>query len=161
MLSQEESDNLLALPKFRESDERYLFPVRSELLEIPIISENGRERFQLDINRGTIRLTKCTFQNRFVKTEILARLDVDGPPHTNPHVFPPPLPRLAKYNGVKMGCPHLHIYVEDFMDKWAIPAPVEYFPNCGDLFQTLEDFENYCNIVDKPVIIQRMVLDEF
>ena len=43
-----------------------------------------RETVLLDVTRGPIKLTKATFQNRARQEVLLMRLDLDGPPHTNP-----------------------------------------------------------------------------
>ena len=63
-----------------------------------------------------------------------------------------PLLYLVPYNGQTIQCPHLHLYVEGYMDKWAIPAPANEFLNTKDLYQTLEDFFRYCNIIEPPII---------
>ena len=153
MLTQAEADALIALKKKRISNASYNFPSSGEILTIPIISIDERESFLLDINRkGSIRLTRCTYQERYRGIFILVRLDIDGPPHTNPEVDIVPLPYLIPYNGQTIQCPHLHLYVEGFMDKWAIPAPPNEFPNTTDLYNTLEDFFRYCNIIEPPVI---------
>jgi hypothetical protein len=153
MLTQSEADALIALGKKRTSNDTYNFPFSREILTIPIISIDGRESFLLDINKkGSIKLTRCTYQERYRRIIILVRLDIDGQPHTNPEVDIVPLPYLIPYNGQTIKCPHLHLYVEDYMDKWAIPAPANEFPNTKDLYKTLEDFFRYCNIIEPPII---------
>lgn len=153
MLTQSEADALIALEKKKLSNAPYNFPSSGEILTIPIISIDERESFLLDINRkGSIRLTRCTYQERYKGIIILVRLDIDGQPHTNPEVDVVPLPYLIPYNGQTIQCPHLHLYVEGFMDKWAIPAPPDKFPDTTNLHRTLEDFFRYCNIVEPPVI---------
>jgi hypothetical protein len=153
MLTQADADALMDLEKKRTSDDRYSFPYAGEILTVPLISVDGREFFLLDINRkGSIRLSRCTYQERYRKTVVLVRLDIDGQPHTNPEVDIVPLPYLMPYNGQTIQCPHLHLYVEDYMDKWAIPAPANDFPNTTDLYKTLADFFRYCNITEPPVI---------
>jgi len=154
VLTQSEADGLIAMQKKRTKEEMYNFPLAGERLTIPIISVDERESFLIDINRGRIRLTKCTYQDRYQKTIILVRLDIDGPPHTNPEVLNIPPPYFESYNGQTIQCPHLHLYVEGFMDKWAIPAPSDKFLNTNNLRDTLDDFFRYCNIV-KPPIMQR------
>lgn len=151
MLTQSEADFLIGLPKIRKDDEKYPFPLGGDTMTIPVISKNGTENFLIDVNRGKIRLSKCTYQERYLEPTILIRLDVDGPPHSNPEVTNAPLPYLEPYNGQIIKCPHLHVYVEDFMDKWAIPAPLTNFSNTTNLFQTLHDFFEYCNVIKKPI----------
>ncbi|MGR3311391.1 MAG: DUF6978 family protein [Candidatus Brocadiales bacterium] len=157
MLTQDKVNALLALKKKTIKKGIYDFPQGGKHLTIPIISLDEREAFLLDVNRRSIRLTKCTYQERYQGPFILVRLDVDGPPHPNPEVEVVPLPYLAVYNGITLLGPHLHIYVEGFMDKWAIPAPEDTFSRTHDLYDTLFDFFNYCNIVEPP-IIQKSVL---
>ncbi len=93
----------------------------------------------LDINRGRINLDKVTYQNRARQVFPLVRLDLNGPPHRNP-------------DGEEVACPHLHLYQEGFMDKWAFPVPTRSFRSLADLWQTLRDFMRYCNIVESPNI---------
>jgi len=153
MLTQSEADALISLKKKRTSNDTYSFPSSGAILTIPIISIDGRESFLLDINRkGSIRLTRCTYQERYRGIIILVRLDIDGHPNTNPEVNDVPLLYLVPYNGQTIQCPHLHLYVEGYMDKWAIPAPANEFLNTKDLYQTLEDFFRYCNIIEPPII---------
>ena len=72
-----------------------------------------------------------------------------------------PLPYLVPYNGQTIDCPHLHLYVEGFMDKWAIPVPNDKFPDTADLYGTLQDFFQYCNVVGRPKIDRGLTLNEF
>lgn len=153
MLIQAEADALIAMQKKRGTDNYYDFPHPGEILTIPIVSIDKRDPFLLDINRrGRIRLTRCTYQERYRGIIILVRLDIDGQPHTNPDIGAVPLSYLASYNGQTIKTSHLHLYVEGFMDRWAIPAPSDKFPNTGDLHKTLEDFFHYCNIIEPPLI---------
>lgn len=98
----------------------------------------------LDVNRrGKIKLTKCTYQERYAIIEILLRLDIGGPPHENP-------------DGAEVPSPHLHVYREGYGDKWAVPTPPE-FGNTGDLAGTLQDFMQYCRIQEIPAIQRGVV----
>lgn len=138
-LSQSEADALLTMEKHRVDDTTHLFPAVGGSIEIPLISANKREQFLLDITRGRINLRKVTFQNRARTAVILARLDIEGPPHENP-------------DGAEIPCPHLHTYREGFGDKWAIPAPATSFPRTGDLWGSLLDFMQFCQITQQPLI---------
>ncbi len=138
-LTQSEADALIALPKKRTEEKEYAYPHMGGKVAIPLISQDGRERFILDLYRGGINLSKSTLQNRARRVVILARLDIGGPPHRNP-------------DGEEVPAPHLHIYHEGYGDKWAIPAPVDKFGELGDTWQTLQDFMRYCNIVAPPNI---------
>lgn len=138
-LSQSEADALLAMEKHRVDDTAHQFPTLGGSIEIPLVSANKRESFLLDVTRGRINLRKVTFQNRARTVVILARLDIDGPPHENP-------------DGVEIPCPHLHTYREGYVDKWAIPAPAGSFPRTGDLWGSLVDFMQFCRITQEPLI---------
>jgi hypothetical protein len=160
MLTQSEADALITLPKIKNSNNCYDFPFPGDFLKIPIISQDEQENFLIDISRGRILLTQCTYQERYQTVIILIRLDVDGPPHSNPEVVYVPLPYLTPYNGQTIDCPHLHLYVEGFMTKWAIPAPNDEFPDTTNLYKTLQDFFQYCNVVETPKIYWRPTWNE-
>ncbi len=101
-------------------------------------SEDGHELFVFDVNRrGKIKLSKCTYQERYAVVEILVRLDLDGPPHQNP-------------DGAEVPCPHLHVYREGFADKWAVPLPAGVFSDVSNLAVTLLEFFRYCNVRNIP-----------
>jgi hypothetical protein len=134
-LAQADADALIQMEKFRTDNRLWTFPYAGEKLAIPLTSADKRENFVLDITRGRIKLTQATFQNRARQAIVLLRLDVDGPPHTNP-------------DGVEMPCPHLHIYREGYGTKWAQPLPPEL--PVGDLLSTCLAFMAYCKIVDAP-----------
>jgi len=138
-LTQAEADALLAMEKHRVDDTQHVFPTLGGSIEIPLTSANKRETFLLDITRGRINLKKATYQNRVRTVVILARLDIDGPPHENP-------------DGVEIPCPHLHTYREGYADKWAVPAPASVFSRTTDLWGSLEDFMAFCRITETPLI---------
>ena len=139
MLSQQRADALIALPKRCADVSPINFPLPGESLRLDVASDDGSESFIIDVNRkGKIKLTKCTYQERYAVIEILLRLDVDGPPHENP-------------DGVEVPCPHLHVYREGYGTKWAQPAPAE-FGDTFDLARTLHDFMQYCHVQEIPDI---------
>lgn len=140
-ISQAEADALIAMEKQCAEDKSCLFPEPGGRLAIALTSPDKRENFILDITRSEIKLTKATYQNRARQAIILMRLDLDGPPHRNPGPDFQEIP-----------CPHLHIYREGYGDKWAIPAPVDRYPNVQDLFRTFEAFMEHCNITKPPQI---------
>jgi len=114
---------------------------------------DGRTAFLIDVNRrGKIKLTRCTYQERYRVTDILARLDIDGPPHTNPTTTPPPLPALTAHNGASIACPLFHFYVEGFDDRWAIPAAEAGFQETTDLVLAFREFMTHCGVQDVATI---------
>ena len=144
-LTQADADALLAVEKRRLDSTAYDFPFGGQRVEIPLVSADGNEQFLLDLNRGRIRLTKMTYQYRAWKTVVLARLDLDGPPHRNP-------------DGVELSCPHLHLYREGYGTRWAFELPETVFRNLADLYGTCHDFMAYCNVSQFPIINQRLVI---
>jgi MoaA/NifB/PqqE/SkfB family radical SAM enzyme len=138
-LPQPEADALIAVAKRRADDGERKFPPPGDRLVVPLVSIDKREDFLLDITRSQINFAKITHQNRARQVVVLMRLDIDGAPHRNP-------------DGEVIPCPHMHIYRENFGDKWAHPLPVGKFNNLGDLFRTLEDFMTECNVVEPPRI---------
>lgn len=138
-LTQVEADALITMEKHRVTNDRHDFPMAGESLSVPLQSPNKREHFLLDLSRGRIDLLKVKMQNRGRQVVVLVRLDLGGAPHRNPAETEVP-------------APHLHIYREDYGDKWAIPVPPERFRNVADVWATLEDFLSFCNVTQPPHI---------
>lgn len=128
-------------------------PQAGEGMTFQLESMDGRTAFLIDVNRrGRIKLTRCSYQERYRVVDILARLDMDGPPHTNPAAANPPLPILGPHNGATVPCPHFHFYVEGYDDKWAVPATDAGFTHATDLVQILREFMDQCGVQDVPTI---------
>jgi hypothetical protein len=94
-ITQQDADFLFDMEKFPEEEKEYQFPTSGQKLTIAFTSSDKRENFLFDIYRGSIRITKITYQNRVRKAFILRRLDIDGPTHVNPETETPPFPFLA------------------------------------------------------------------
>jgi hypothetical protein len=56
-----------------------------------------------------------------------------------------------------MDCPHLHLYREGFGDKWAFPVPPEVFSDVENLWQALQDFMRFCNIIEPPLFERNLL----
>jgi len=138
-ITQDEADKLMAMEKKAMDQREWMFPGPGDRIVVPLTSADKRENFLLDVTRYQIKLTKATFQNRARVAIILYRLDIDGRPHYNP-------------DGQLIPCPHLHIYREGSGDKWAILAPMDKFPDTTNLFSTLYDFMQHCNVTEPPKI---------
>lgn len=138
-LSQNEANRLLQLPKRKLDNQKWDYPSFGGKISIPLTSDDKHEEFILDISKGRIDLLRGKHQNRARQVIILARIDFGGPPHRNP-------------DGMEIPCPHIHLYKEGFGDKWAYPIPANKFPNIDDPSLTIDDFMDYCNIVEKPII---------
>jgi hypothetical protein len=140
MLTDEEAQRLLGLVKHFMDRRRIEFPAMGEYCDRELSSDDGHESFIIDINRkGKVKVTKCTLQERYAVTDILLRLDIDGPPHTNP-------------DGMDVPCPHLHVYKEGFADKWAFPIDPTQFTDTTKLVRSFREFLVLCNVREIPNI---------
>lgn len=124
------------LKKIKKTDTPFEFPMAGESKHMDLCSEDKKHEFIVDVNRrGSINLTtKCTYQGRYQRDTILMRLDINGPPHTNP-------------DGSQFGGTHLHIYHEGLGDRVAIQIPNE-FVHKDSLIDTLIDFLTYFKAVN-------------
>lgn len=143
MLAQEESDLILSLVKeLRQTrEEPIIFPSLKEAITLPATDKENKEyELDIDVQRRTPNPNKCTYQTRF-QNDILLRVDVGGPPHSNP-------------DGVIVPCPHLHIYREGYATKFAVPLHEHIPTDTEDLLQVLVDFLEYnkINEEDRPPI---------
>jgi len=138
-LTQAEAYALIAMEKHRVNEDRSDFPMGGQSLVLPIQSPDKREQFLLDLSRGRIDLLKVKMQNRGRQVVVLVRLDLGGAPHRNP-------------DDQEIPAPHLHVYREDYGDKWAIPVPADRFTATTDVWATLEEFMRFCNITQPPHI---------
>lgn len=143
-LTQKEADFLMKIEKkFLHNDPIELGSTPLNFRH-PLVSVDGRERFSLDIWRGSINLNKYRLQERARSVFVLVRVDIGGAPHTNP-------------DGVMVPAPHIHLYREGYGDKWAYPISDYPFQNPGDIVDTFFDFAHFCNIKNLPDIQRRMV----
>jgi MoaA/NifB/PqqE/SkfB family radical SAM enzyme len=138
-LTQAEANALIAMPKYKESNQVYNYPSLGGSMSVPLISSDKRERFLLDVSHGQINLSKVKYQNRARQICILLRLELGGSPHRNP-------------DGTVVPCPHIHIYRENYSDKWAFPIPSDKFTDTSDYWHVFQEFVAYCNVVTLPDI---------
>ena len=136
-LTQAEADRLRTLDKRRVDNREWRYPGLGGGISIPLVSTDGREQFILDVRRGRVNLAKGSYQNRGRRVAVLARLCFGGPPHMNP-------------DGLLVGNPHIHLYVEGYGDKWAYPLPESTFPDLEDARRLFDGFQRYCRVVDPP-----------
>lgn len=101
--------------------------------------EHPDERFVLDLGRGRRKATKLKYQTRGRVHLVLARLDVDGAPHTNP-------------DGNTMGGTHLHLFREGWDDRWAVAVDPGDFSDLSEQSQALGDFCRFCRVIDIPMM---------
>jgi len=137
-LTQEIADELLAMEKeFVLGDVLNLHPGAKFVRELR--SADGREQFLLDFFQGTLRLEKVTSNHRYARTIILARLDLNGAPHTNP-------------DGQTIYGSHLHLYREGYGDKWAEPIDPATFSKPSDPVTSLHEFLRFLKVKNAPPI---------
>lgn len=136
MLTQVEADILIAMQKTFSELVTITLPAGTDQTH-ELIGADKKERFLLDLSRGTIRLSKVKFQTRGKIAIVLVRLDVDGSPHSNP-------------DGSYIGRTHIHLYREGFDDKWAYPIDPAIFTSPTDINETFRSFCGYCNIIELP-----------
>lgn len=137
MLTQAQADLLMRMPKRMVNVGILVLPPAGAKYVWQANSLDGREEFLIDYRQGSICLTKITVQERYQTTEILLRLDLDGPPHTNP-------------DSTTVPTPHLHVYREGYGDKWAYPVPSEIDLSSGNRVDILVSFLRYCGVNPVP-----------
>jgi hypothetical protein len=139
MLTQAEADQFIQMAKhfIRPPASISIPPGVDETYELAALDD--RERFLLDVWRGTLRLTKLKFQNRVRTVVVLVRLDVDGAPHTNP-------------DGQKLSGTHLHLFREGYDDKWAFAVDANAFTLLSDPGTTFQEFCAFCKIESPPSV---------
>jgi len=103
-----------------------------------IVCTQEHESFVLDFYKGSLELSRYTFNKRYRQTLIMLRYDNEGR-HTNP-------------DGISFDGRHVHLYREGYNDKFAFPveeigiftdAPVEVVFN---------KIMSYCKIRRYPSI---------
>ena len=57
-VTQAEADALIAMPKVRANEGVWNFPGPGGSVSVPLLSENKRENFLLDVSRGQINLSR-------------------------------------------------------------------------------------------------------
>jgi len=133
---------LFAMEKFKISSRQYIWD--NIRLEIPLASQDRGEQFLLDLRSARIDFLKFKYQTRARTAIILARLDFgQSERHINP-------------DKVFIEGPHIHLYRENYADKWAyllddLPGG-NVFSDLADYIKTLNEFMEYCNIKDAPSI---------
>lgn len=140
-ITEKDVEELLSIRKILTEKKTYPFPKDGKKLNIPMTDDDGKKNFILDITSSSIVL-KYTFQNRFQKTIKLARLDINGPPHTNP-------PNFGKS---EISGNHIHIYKDGFELKYAEELDSSYHNILLKPFEIMKKFMAYCNIQDNDSI---------
>lgn len=158
IITQQDADFFFEMEKFPEEDKKYQFPSSGQKLIIPFTSVDKRENFLFDVYRGSIKITKVNYQNRVRKAYILRRLDYNGSPHLNPEVETVPLPILEDYNGKEILSTHMHLYVEGFGERWAVPVDIFLSIDKKDIYEIMMEFFRYCNAKQLPNITKTLLI---
>jgi hypothetical protein len=139
MLTQAEAEQFMQMAKhfLRPPSAITIPPGADDTYELA--GPNDRERFLLDVWRGTLRLSKLRFQNRVRTAVVLLRLDVDGAPHTNP-------------DGRRLPGTHLHLFREGYDDRWAYLIDPAHFTLLSDPATTFQEFCIFCKIESPPPV---------
>jgi hypothetical protein len=134
MLSDANASALMEMEKELVDNRVIQFPPPGFAIKLDARGKGNPEQFIFDVNRkhASIKLAKCTYQERHASVELLVRLDVDGPTHVNP-------------NGEEVPCPHVHVYRAGFDLKWAAPAP-SILVTSTRLDKVLIAFLRYCKV---------------
>lgn len=139
MLTQEEANRLISLIKSLDSHKPIHLPDQGGMLQLNASSPEN-EKFIIDVKRGRINISQATLQTRYNKSLPLIRLDIEGPAHTNPDLE-------------IIECPHIHIYREGYLTRWAYPVEkVNKFTNMNDLTLVLYEFLKFSNVYPIPDI---------
>lgn len=137
-ITQAEFDYLIKLVKrFEEANELVLGPAPLSW-ERNINAIKTKDTFILDFYRGRFELSKYTYNKRYRQTIILLRYDAEGR-HTNP-------------DGVTFDGSHVHIYKEEFDDKFAYPVTDIGIDETDGMEAVLKKFLTYCNVKSIPSI---------
>ena len=147
MIPQAWADSLIKMEKKLTGNPGISMPIPGGYADFEAESLNGRERFIFSIERGLIRLSKYSQQERYAESIPLLRLCVDFKEHTNPENYIPLDSLLAPFSGMNMGKTHLHVYREEVGTRFAIPVPSGDFLNLSNLSMTTFNFLKYCNVI--------------
>ncbi|MCD1653517.1 hypothetical protein K7J14_02240 [Treponema zuelzerae] len=148
MISQNEANYQLNIDKQRVDENIVQFPLKGSKVSVKIESFDKKLYFNLDVNNTPSTNSKITYQTRNLESVILVRLDINSA-HRNPIVDNPPLPQFLPYNGMLIKGTHIHFYVENFFDSWAIPIEDMRFSN-GD-YELLNYFYKISSIIKPPI----------
>lgn len=141
MLTNNDFNNIMSMAKKFEDMSTIVLPANGGKINRNLSSTSSNDEFILNIERGRINLKKVKYQTRHKSTNTpLIRIDTTGPRHQNP-------------DGEYIECPHIHIYKENYGDKWAFPLDKNLFTDTDNLSNLLKDFLIYFNVEEIPGIL--------
>lgn len=134
MLTQDEIDMMIEELKWIKEKDVIGFPNFDHKLTYELESEFNPKSYLLDANRkGSLDPMKISYQFRFRASNVIIRLDLNGPPHTNP-------------DSTEVGRNHIHIAREGYNARWAYALPDDVLNNSDDLIDIFKWFLSRCNI---------------
>lgn len=120
--------------KFNETP--VALPGCNQKLQLEVSSMDNKESFIVDVDRSGKIEMKSKVQERYLNNQILIRVEVNAPPHTNP-------------DGSITSRNHIHIYQEGYNISWAYDLEEfdeNLFNNLKNFNKVFIDFCSYCNI---------------
>ena len=141
MITQAEYEEIFRLPKFYTGRKRLFYPPQGEVTLFDVSTQDGMI-FQVDIRNMSrkslgLQLWKSTYQERYEKTMVMARLDIGHGQHTNP-------------DGTIVSGNHLHLYHEKYNDHVAIPLPENFSKLLSNKLSLIKEFFCFCHIEFPP-----------
>lgn len=143
-LSQSDADRLISMDK-KFPGEMLSYPVNGGKISFEIRSLDDDECFIIDVNPSKMTLNKVTHQERYRKSIVLVRFDMNSTSHINP-------------DGERISGNHVHVYREGYGDSFAIELP-----ECFDIstkYNALISFLRYCNVCEPKKIVRKDLFDE-
>lgn len=124
-LTNEEARELINMLKHYAEKKSINFPELGNHIEFTVTGDTRANNFKVNIRRQRINGSGCTYQGRTAfDNTVLMRLDVNP---TSVHWNP---------DGEKITGTHLHVYTEEYDDKYA----VAFDPKSKDLFDICFSF---------------------
>lgn len=150
-LTTEEALRLIDLLKEKVTETSINFPKAGNKIEFDVIAIENKNKFTINIYRGSINKQKCTYQGRTAINNIpLLRLDVTKSSHINP-------------DGTKIEGTHLHIYREENDINYAIPFNIDnpnLYAYCLSFFEKFNLIKSSYELLYQTELEERRKVDE-
>lgn len=146
VLTTEEAEALIAeMKKYLEQASLEFPTFKNRKLSFDVIGERRENEFIINIYKRRLNPNGCTWQGRVKRDNtVLLRLDVSP---TGKHINPGTDEEIIGT--------HLHIYTEEYEDRYAIP----FDTGNRDLYQITMDFFERFHVVEPPKILYKPELE--
>lgn len=146
VLTTKEAEALIAeMKKYLEQASLEFPTFKNRKLSFDVIGEKRENEFIISIYKRRINPNGCTWQGRVKRDNtVLLRLDVSP---TVKHINPGTDEEIVGT--------HLHIYTEEYEDRYAIP----FDTGNRDLYQITMDFFERFHVVEPPKILYKPELE--